>query len=287
MLRAIILWGCLAAILALVDALGWVALAVLLPKPSSRGRKVAAIAWIALWVVAAGLLAAGMMLAPEQGELVGTGFPSFVLGFLALLYLPKLLLATAGALMLLLRGLSAAAGWTFRRLLDRPRLGPAPSRGREWVILGVAGVLLATGLFGLGLHGWTMGRHRVGVERLDVVLPGLPMAFDGLVVAHLADLHLGTLGGDSRVVDRAIAAVHAAAPALLVYTGDLGTPAEIAPWESRLAAIRAPLGKFAVLGNHDYGGRGAPPTIGATPATSNAWRRSWPPRTGGWASGCS
>jgi len=80
----------------------------------------------------------------------------------------------------------------------------------------------------------------------------LPRAFDGTKVALVTDLHAGVVHGSDfarKVVDR----VNAAEPDLVVLSGDVvDAPferhrAEIAP----LADLEAPLGVFAVTGNHE------------------------------------
>lgn len=80
----------------------------------------------------------------------------------------------------------------------------------------------------------------------------LPAAFDGTTVALVTDLHAGVVHGQDfarTVVDR----VNAARPDLVILSGDVvDAPferhrAEIAP----LADLEAPLGVFAVTGNHE------------------------------------
>ena len=80
----------------------------------------------------------------------------------------------------------------------------------------------------------------------------LPQAFDGTTVALVTDLHAGIVHGSEfaqKVVDR----VNAAGPDMIVLSGDVvDAPferhrAEIAP----LADLEAPLGVFAVTGNHE------------------------------------
>lgn len=87
----------------------------------------------------------------------------------------------------------------------------------------------------------------------EVVLPGLPAAWDGLTVAHLADLHVSSTFPKSwlaRVVQR----VNEAKPDIIVITGDIldgsskPSPDPLRP----LRDLRAPLGVYACLGNHEY-----------------------------------
>ncbi|WP_299427059.1 metallophosphoesterase [uncultured Meiothermus sp.] len=75
-----------------------------------------------------------------------------------------------------------------------------------------------------------------------------------LRVAHLSDLHIGffmRLGSVRRWVE----ATSALRPDLIVITGDLtdsGRKHQVLPALPELRKLRAPLGTWAVLGNHDY-----------------------------------
>lgn len=90
----------------------------------------------------------------------------------------------------------------------------------------------------------------------DVTIASLPRELDGLVIAHLSDLHGGPFlakGGLADVVEL----VRARAPDLAVVTGDwiTRTWSDALPLLDDLARIEARLGTFAVFGNHDYRGR--------------------------------
>ena len=90
------------------------------------------------------------------------------------------------------------------------------------------------------------------VTRTTHTSAALPTSFDGTTVALVTDLHVGVVHGPGfarTVVDR----VNSAKPDLIVLSGDVvDAPfdrhrTEIAP----LADLEAPLGVFAVTGNHE------------------------------------
>lgn len=92
------------------------------------------------------------------------------------------------------------------------------------------------------------------VTRRELVLPRLPPALEGLRIAHLSDFHL------SRIVSRhylaaCVAAAMAERPDLVLLTGDFLTrkPRCMANITEVLEPLSAPLGVYAVLGNHDVG----------------------------------
>jgi predicted MPP superfamily phosphohydrolase len=92
------------------------------------------------------------------------------------------------------------------------------------------------------------------VEERELVLPHWPQALDGLRVAHLSDIHVGS-GMDRARLLRVAALTNAARPDLVVHTGDFLTHRSgsfDAPLYEALARISAPYGQWACLGNHDF-----------------------------------
>ncbi len=90
-------------------------------------------------------------------------------------------------------------------------------------------------------------------ERVTVRVPDLPSALKGLTIGHLSDLHWGPYTGQ-REVRAAVERINALSPDLIVLTGDyvLYSAGYAAPCAGELAALRAPLGIYAIPGNHDY-----------------------------------
>jgi predicted MPP superfamily phosphohydrolase len=93
--------------------------------------------------------------------------------------------------------------------------------------------------------------------RLTLRSPRLPTSFDGMRIVHISDLHFGH-HFDLSQLDVIIGRVEALKPDLLCFTGDLIDDqlsiTEAKSIARRLQQCNPPLGKFAVLGNHDYFG---------------------------------
>ena len=84
---------------------------------------------------------------------------------------------------------------------------------------------------------------------IDQTLPG-----DGnLRIVQISDVHVGIIIRNDRL-NPILERIRAARPDILVSTGDLldGELDNIMIDAERFAAIKAPYGKFAVLGNHEY-----------------------------------
>jgi uncharacterized protein len=90
------------------------------------------------------------------------------------------------------------------------------------------------------------------IETHDVLITGLPATLDGTTVAVMADLHAGEMMIGPRWLNARIGQVQALHPDCIVLAGDLfersSSPEEMMPVMRRLSA---PLGVWAVRGNHD------------------------------------
>ena len=116
--------------------------------------------------------------------------------------------------------------------------------------LAVTAVGTATGA---GAYGVAYERHHIGVTALDLSVSGLPPALDGLRVGFITDIHHSELV-PARDVTRAVDLVRGARPDIVVLGGDYVTRADRAfmqPVAELLAPLTAPLGVFAIVGNHD------------------------------------
>ena len=98
-------------------------------------------------------------------------------------------------------------------------------------------------------------RNLVLVNRYQIPLAKLPPSFHGFTVAHLTDLHLGTLVSAS-FIERVVQRTNALRPDAIVCTGDYvhqrNTSTEIEQVWPILSKLTAPHGVFSVLGNHDH-----------------------------------
>jgi uncharacterized protein len=95
--------------------------------------------------------------------------------------------------------------------------------------------------------------QRIEIAEHTFASTNWPRDFDGLRIAHLSDIHFGHLLGEERLM-QAIEAVRALPSDLIAITGDLvDLSAREAPLLfERLALLKARLGVFVVLGNHDH-----------------------------------
>ncbi len=97
-----------------------------------------------------------------------------------------------------------------------------------------------------------VGTRRLTVRRMDLPLAGLPVGLEGMRVAQLSDLHVGP-HTSRRHLARIAAAVRDARPELIAVTGDQvdDYARDVEPFAAAFGGLAAPLGVFAIPGNHD------------------------------------
>ncbi|MEK3966797.1 metallophosphoesterase [Paenibacillus sp. FSL H7-0323] len=122
---------------------------------------------------------------------------------------------------------------------------------RQFLTRGAAAVIGA-GLLTSG-YAWQGEPNWIEVTKLDLRFKELPSAFSGMKLVHFSDTHLG-FNKDARDLARLAKHISKAEPDLICFTGDIvdSDPEDLVEAVPVLAALSAPLGKFAILGNHDY-----------------------------------
>jgi len=109
-------------------------------------------------------------------------------------------------------------------------------------------------LLTMGLAYGMSNRYRYKIRRVRVQLKDLPIEFKGMKIAQISDIHSGSFD-DPNAVSAGIASIMNEKPDLILFTGDLvnNIAEEIVPYIDVFKELKAPLGVFSVLGNHDYG----------------------------------
>ncbi len=104
------------------------------------------------------------------------------------------------------------------------------------------------------LYGILKGKYDFKIHKQSLTFADLPSEFDGLKIVQISDFHSGSFDNIDAVA-RGVKMMQDQNPDLILFTGDLvnNLAEEIEPYKHLLKDLYAPMGKFAVLGNHDYG----------------------------------
>ncbi|MCS1350457.1 metallophosphoesterase [Mechercharimyces sp. CAU 1602] len=123
-------------------------------------------------------------------------------------------------------------------------------KGGRW------GIGAAIGMGSLSSYGLWLEPHWVEWIKITISLPRLPGAFVGKKLLHFSDLHFGTTVKEKQLA-QLVADINEEKPDLVCFTGDLydkrsAMAATGRAVSAELDRIDAPLGKYSILGNHDY-----------------------------------
>lgn len=108
------------------------------------------------------------------------------------------------------------------------------------------------------------GAYDYRVKRRTVNFPNLPKAFDGLRVVQISDIHTGSFFNKT-AVSGGIDMLNAEKPDLAFFTGDLvnNRSDEAVDYLDIFKKVKAPLGVYSIMGNHDYGDYSSWPSVHA------------------------
>lgn len=171
---------------------------------------------------------------PKRDPYLSIVAPMWLLFVYLTVYIPKIIFCLISLIISLF-----TRKWKKRKAWDR------------WVAFPVSFILFLfmwSGVFYTG--------NQIEVNRVEIKSDRLPKSLDGTKILQLSDIHLGTWGSDTTFISRFTDSINAQKADIVVFTGDFVNRAsnEMTPFIPVLKRIKAPLGVYAVLGNHDYGG---------------------------------
>jgi len=103
-------------------------------------------------------------------------------------------------------------------------------------------------------YGIIAGAHDYRVRRVKINLKNLPASFDGLTIGQISDIHSGSFY-NKRAVKGGVEMLLKEKPDMIFFTGDLvnNLASEVNEYIDVFSKVKAPLGVYSVMGNHDYG----------------------------------
>lgn len=128
---------------------------------------------------------------------------------------------------------------------------PLPGR-RSFVAklaLGIAAIPFASILYGI-----FKGKYNYKVIKYQLSFKDLPAAFDGFTITQVTDIHSGSFT-DKEEIEYGVDLINKQKSDMILFTGDLvnNFAHEMDDWIDVFKKLDAPVGKYSILGNHDYG----------------------------------
>ena len=117
------------------------------------------------------------------------------------------------------------------------------------IALGLAAIPLTSFIYGI-----YKGKYNYKVIKHALYFEDLPEAFDGYKITQISDVHSGSLESKEKI-QYGIDLINEQESDAILFTGDIvNTKAEeMHKWIDVFGNLKAKDGKFAVMGNHDYG----------------------------------
>lgn len=167
-------------------------------------------------------------------------------GYLILLLVPDLLLSV----FLLAEDFFRLIIWGYNKVSGQNDLA-MPERRKFISQLGLAAAAIP---FTSIAYGLIKGKYNYKIKKVELAFTDLPKAFDGLTITQISDLHTGSFDNKTQV-EHGVELVNSLKSDVILFTGDLvnNKASEAEEWISVFGKCSAPMGKFSVLGNHDYG----------------------------------
>lgn len=185
----------------------------------------------------------------KQGIFSATFTLNFLLGITFGFFLSKLLCT----FIFILEDTYRIFSYTFRSIINRksPKSIEFPQRRR--FIRNMAFSVASIPLLG-SIYAITRGKYNYQVKELNLAFKNLPEAFEGFKIGLFSDFHAGSFD-DINMVEKGLDLFNEYSPNIIAFTGDLvnNRPIEAEPYQQLLKNMKASYGKFAILGNHDYG----------------------------------
>jgi predicted MPP superfamily phosphohydrolase len=139
----------------------------------------------------------------------------------------------------------------YRYFIEKGEENYLPSRRK--FISQLAFVLAAIPFASL-LVGMVRGKYNYKVLHYALEFDDLPEAFEGFTLTQISDIHSGSFDSAEKV-QYGVDLINEQQSDVILFTGDMvnNKAEELIPWKETFAQLRAPMGKFSILGNHDYG----------------------------------
>lgn len=242
-------WWILIGFMALLDIYFFQALKVVAHSASPRTRT---ILYTSYWVLSVAAIIVLMILPYIHFEKQARFARTTIFSVIAGLFFAKLIAAFFFVLDDLRRGVQWVAGNLFFQRTEGADLQSGENITRS-AFLSWAGMMMGGTLFGTLVYGFG-NKYRYQVKKVKLSFDNLPSSFKGLRIVHISDIHSGSFT-DKQAVMRGVEKILKEKPDLILFTGDLvnNVAEEMNDYINVFDKLKAPLGVYSTLGNHDYG----------------------------------
>jgi len=145
--------------------------------------------------------------------------------------------------------------WIIGKLFSNPsvEISDASEGITRSVFLSWLGIAAGSTLFGSLVYGFG-NKYRYVNRRVKLSFKNLPEGFRGIKILQISDIHSGSFT-NKQAVEKGVEKILKEKADLILFTGDLVNDRsdEMKDYMDVFNRIKAPMGVYSTLGNHDYG----------------------------------
>lgn len=224
-------------------------------KSLSQGAspKTKTIIYSIYWGITALVIISFLLFVYTQQDFLGKKVRTYLFATVIGFFLAKV---TAGVFFLL-DDIRRFIQWSALKLFSGNNAGDIGYYGDEgisrsaflnWLGLAAGGTLFGSLVYGFG------NKYNYKVTKLQLQYDNLPVAFKGLKIVQISDIHSGSFM-DKKAVLHGVEKILNEKPDIILFTGDLvnDRATEMKDYMDVFGLLKAPMGVYSTLGNHDYG----------------------------------
>ncbi len=175
----------------------------------------------------------------------------YLTGFLMIIYVCKLIIV----IFLLTDDLIRLGKWIYSLFSTKKEIiAPEHPQITRSLFISQTALVVAAVPFAALVYGMIFGAFDYNIKRLKLAFANLPKSFNGLKILQISDIHIGSFV-ESKHLQKAVDMINAEKADIILFTGDMvnSKTEEVFPYVDVLKQIKAQMGIFCSLGNHDYG----------------------------------
>jgi len=248
-MRNTFFWWILIGLMILLDIYVFQAVKVI-AQPA--GGKVKIFIYALYWIVSAAAIVTLIILPYLHFERQAKIFRTTIFAIIAGLFFAKMI----ASLFFFADDIRRGVQWASVKLFfsnPQPEVIQEGEKMSRSLFFSWAGMLAGGGLFGSLLYGFG-NKYRYQLNKIALSFNNLPSTFKGIRILQLSDIHSGSFNNKEAVIQGVKKAMEQK-PDLILFTGDLvnNIADEMKEYMDVFSQLKAPLGVYSVLGNHDYG----------------------------------
>jgi predicted MPP superfamily phosphohydrolase len=238
----------IAVVMALLDLYVFQVVKLLCQGNSSKSRM---IIYASYWTISVTVLIIIALMTLTNSNEWPKNLRNYVLAAILGLFFAKLFAAVFFLIDDIRRLIQWGAGKLFFRNTEGENLsdgGISRSIFLSWLGIGIGGGLFSTLMYGFS------NKYNYQIHRIKLSFDNLPEGFKGMKILQISDIHSGSFS-NKEAVQRGVNMILNERPDIILFTGDLvnNTSVEMTDYIDMFSQLKAPMGVYSTLGNHDYG----------------------------------